>query len=86
MEATEKLLDKAVSEIESMLNTKTAVGEPITVGEHTLIPLVSVGFGFGGGGCQCDNEKKGECHGSGGCGGHEQNIWTARDEAGEKGR
>ncbi len=30
-----------------MLNTKTVVGEPITVEGNILIPLISVGFGFG---------------------------------------
>lgn len=33
-----------------MLNTKTVVGEPITIEGNTLIPLASVGFGFGAGG------------------------------------
>lgn len=47
MEDVENLFDKAVGEIERMLNTKTIIGEPITVEGNTLIPLVSVGFEFG---------------------------------------
>lgn len=50
MEEVERLLTTAVGELERILNSKTVVGEPITVGEATLIPLVSVGFGFGAGG------------------------------------
>ena len=50
MEDVEKLLKTAMGEIERMLNTKTVVGEPITIEGNTLIPLVSVGFGFGAGG------------------------------------
>jgi len=64
MEDIEKLFDKAVGEIERMLNTKTVVGDPITVEGNTLIPLVSVGFGFGVGGGQGTEPKK--CSGQGG--------------------
>lgn len=44
------LLKTSMGEIERLLNTKTVVGEPITSGDATIIPLVSVGFGFGAGG------------------------------------
>jgi len=53
------LLDKAVNEIERMLNTKTVVGEPITIEGNTLIPLVNVGFGFGVGTGQGSEAQKG---------------------------
>ena len=46
----EKLFGTAVTELERMLNSKTVVGDPITVEGSTIIPLVSVGFGFGVGG------------------------------------
>lgn len=64
MEDIEKLFDKAVGEIERMLNTKTVVGDPITIEGNTLIPLISVGFGFGVGGGQGTEPKK--CSGQGG--------------------
>lgn len=64
MEDIERLFDKAVGEIERMLNTKTVVGDPITVEGHTLIPLISVGFGFGVGAGQGTEPKK--CSGQGG--------------------
>jgi uncharacterized spore protein YtfJ len=69
MDDIQKLFDKAVSEIENMLNTKTVVGEPITIGGNTLIPLVSIGFGFGVGGGQGDEPQKGSGHGGGTGGG-----------------
>lgn len=49
MEDTERLVKTAMAEIERVLDTKTVVGEPITVEGNTLIPLISVGFGFGAG-------------------------------------
>jgi len=69
MEDVEKLFDKAVGEIERMLNTKTVVGEPITVEGNTLIPLINVGFGFGVGGGQGTDPQKGSGHGGGTGGG-----------------
>ena len=69
MENIEKLFDKAVNEIERMLNTKTVVGDPIKVEGNTLIPLVNVGFGFGVGGGEGTEPKKGTGHGGGTGGG-----------------
>jgi len=69
MEDIDNLFDKAVSEIERMLNTKTVVGEPITIEGNTLIPLVSVGFGFGVGGGKGTDPKKGSGTGGGTGGG-----------------
>ena len=69
MQDIEKLFDKAVTEIERMLNTKTVVGEPITVEGTTLIPLVNVGFGFGVGGGQGTEPNKGSGQGGGTGGG-----------------
>ena len=50
MEDIEGLLKTAMGEVERMLNTKSVVGEPITIEGNTLIPLVSLGFGIGAGG------------------------------------
>ena len=69
MEDIEKIFDKAVGEIERMLNTKTVVGEPITIEGNTLIPLVNVGFGFGVGGGEGTDPEKGSGHGGGTGGG-----------------
>ncbi len=69
MENIENLFNKAVTEIERMLNTKTVVGEPITVEGNTLIPLVNVGFGFGVGSGQGSEPQKGSGQGGGTGGG-----------------
>ncbi len=69
MEDIDKLFDKAVAEIERMLNSKTVVGEPITVEGNTLIPLVNVGFGFGVGGGKGKEPSKGSGEGGGTGGG-----------------
>jgi uncharacterized spore protein YtfJ len=69
MEDVGKLFDRAVGEIERMLNTKTVVGEPIKIEGTTLIPLVSVGFGFGVGGGEGSEPQKGAGQGGGTGGG-----------------
>jgi len=69
MQDIEAFFNKAVGEIERMINTKTVVGEPITVEGHTLIPLVNVGFGFGVGAGEGTEPKKGGGHGGGTGGG-----------------
>jgi len=69
MKDVEKLFGTAINEIERMLNTKTVVGEPITVEGNTLIPLVSVGFGFGAGGGEGTDTSRGAGTGGGTGGG-----------------
>lgn len=71
MQNIEVLFDKAVAEIERMLNTKTVVGDPITIESATLIPLINVGFGFGVGGAEGTETQKtsGAGGGTGGGGG-----------------
>jgi uncharacterized spore protein YtfJ len=65
MNDIEGMFAKAIGEIERMLNTKTVVGEPITIEGTTLIPLVSVGFGFGVGVGEGTDPKKGPGTGGG---------------------
>lgn len=51
--------------VDSVLSTKTVVGEAITIGDTIILPLVDVSFGLGAGaGCQ---DKKNS--GGGGVGG-----------------
>ena len=69
MDNIESLFDKAVGEIERMLDTKTVVGEPMTFDGNTLIPLISVGFGFGVGAGEGTEPQKGTGHGGGTGGG-----------------
>ena len=51
--------------VDSVLNTKTVVGEPVHVGDTILIPLVDVSFGLGVGAGNQDKKNKG----AGGIGG-----------------
>lgn len=56
MEVKENL-DTLFSNLEKFLKTETVIGEPIVVGETTLVPIISVTFGCGtGGGTGKDNK------------------------------
>ena len=64
-----ELLSGIVGELRTIARSETVVGDPVTVGERTVIPItrISVGFGVGGGeGAQAD---KGTGFGGGGGGG-----------------
>lgn len=65
MDMVENLVKTTLDEVEKALSAKTVVGEPITIGEATLIPVISVGFAFGAGGGQGRNESKRTGEGSG---------------------
>jgi uncharacterized spore protein YtfJ len=66
MEIVNNLVKTTLEEIEKVLNTRTVVGEPITIEGATLIPLISVGFGFGAGGGEGKGESKQKGEGAGG--------------------
>lgn len=54
--------------LEKFLTSKTVIGEPIKVGEATLIPFISTSFGLGTGGGSCSDTRGGDqgtCVGSG---------------------
>ena len=40
-------IDALVSKLEHLVSTKTVIGEPITVGNNTLVPVISASFGLG---------------------------------------
>jgi len=75
MEDVENMVKTTLNQIEKVLSSKTVIGEPITVGETTLIPLLSMGFGFGAaGGGKGDAKQsvegaKANTGGAGGAGG-----------------
>lgn len=64
-EQVESMAKTTMAEVEKVLNSKTVVGDPIVVGETTLIPLLSIGFGFGAGGGSGRGESKQQGQGSG---------------------
>jgi uncharacterized spore protein YtfJ len=65
----EKLIQAAMKEIESLLTTRSVVGEPIKIGDTTVIPLLALGFGFGGGGGTGKIGKEADHSSGGGTGG-----------------
>jgi len=66
MEIPDNLLRTALAEIEKLVTTKTVVGEPIQIGENTIVPLIAVGFGFGGGGGMGEDPRTAGAKGTGG--------------------
>jgi uncharacterized spore protein YtfJ len=46
----QEMLGVTVSSLEKFISTKTCVGEPIVIGDVTLIPVQTVSFGYGSGG------------------------------------
>ena len=63
------ILKGVVGELREISKSETIVGEPITIGERTVIPIVKISVGFGAGGGQGENEKAGTGFGGGGGGG-----------------
>lgn len=61
-ENVEVIFDK----LENFLKTKTVVGEPIKIGETTLVPFINICFGMGIGGGNGTDEKGNGGVGSGG--------------------
>jgi uncharacterized spore protein YtfJ len=53
--------------LENFLKTKTVVGEPIKIGETTLVPFINISFGIGGGG-GAGNDNRGNVGDGGGLG------------------
>jgi len=64
-----EILRGVVGELREMAKSESIVGEPITVGDRTVIPVVKMSVGFGAGGGQGESEKKGSGFGGGGGGG-----------------
>ena len=61
------LIKSTLEEVQNLMFTRTVVGEPITAGDHTVIPVSKVTFGFGaGGGAGTESKQSGEGSGIGG--------------------
>lgn len=58
-------LETLFTHLEKFLKTETVIGEPIIVGETTLIPIITVAFGCGGGGGGGKDEKGNDGMGTG---------------------
>jgi uncharacterized spore protein YtfJ len=64
-----EILQGVVGELKQMAQSESIIGDPITVGDKTVIPVVKLSVGFGAGGGQGEDEKKRAGFGGGGGGG-----------------
>jgi|UPI0003617958 uncharacterized spore protein YtfJ len=63
----EELIDKLLTRMREIVSSETVIGEPITAGEATVVPITKISLGFGAGGSQGDDAKgKGSGSGIGG--------------------
>ena len=46
----ESLVERVLGELHHILQTRTVIGEPVTAGPVTLIPVSKISMGFGAGG------------------------------------
>lgn len=58
-----------VEELKGIASAESIVGEAVTVGDKTVIPVVRVSVGFGAGGGEGQRDKSGSGFGAGGGGG-----------------
>jgi len=64
-----EILQGVVGELKQMARSESIVGEAITIGDKTVVPIVKISVGFGAGGGQGEHEKTGAGFGGGGGGG-----------------
>ncbi len=59
----EELRKKVFEDFKNMLRTETVVGQPIYIGDATIVPFVDISFGFGTGNRGGSGEASGEAGG-----------------------
>ena len=64
--AVSELIKNVMNELETLMQTKTVVGYPISAGDYTVIPVSKVSFGFGAGGGSGSKDTKSSGEGVGG--------------------
>ena len=60
------ILATAIDKIKNLVDTSTIVGEPITVGGVTVVPISKVTYGFASGGSDFPSKHSKELFGGGG--------------------
>lgn len=63
-----EILKDIVGELKNIADSQSVIGDPITVGDKTVIPVVKISVGFGAGGGQGEQASKGSGFGGGGGG------------------
>lgn len=61
-------LESLFNKMENFISTKTVVGEPVTVGDITMVPLIDVSFGVAAGAAGNKSEKDSKGKNAGGLG------------------
>ncbi|MBR1779699.1 MAG: GerW family sporulation protein [Clostridia bacterium] len=56
----DNMLDKTMQKIKEMVDINTIIGDPIAVGDTTIIPISKVTYGFASGGSEFSNKKESE--------------------------
>ncbi|MBI5868456.1 MAG: sporulation protein [candidate division Zixibacteria bacterium] len=64
-----EVLQVIVGELKQMARSETVIGQPVTAGDRTIIPLTRISVGFGAGGGEDEHPEKGARFGGGGGGG-----------------
>lgn len=64
--ALESLIRTLMEEFRQISKTETVIGEPISIGSTTIIPVSKISFGFGAGGGGHDDQKSSSGSGTGG--------------------
>ena len=64
-----EIIRGVVEELKQIARTESIVGEPITIGNKTLVPIVRITVGFGAGGGEGSDDKSRSGFGGGGGGG-----------------
>lgn len=59
-------INQFTEQLENLISSKTVIGDPIAVGEVTLVPIIKANFGFGMGGGNTEGVKRGGGSGGGG--------------------
>ena len=64
--AIEDMVRTMLNELREIVKTETVVGEPLILGEVTIIPVSKISFGFGAGGGQSEKDDGNSGTGGGG--------------------
>ena len=72
MSDAQHLVHELVAQVRELLETRSVLGQPVVIGDATILPVASYGFGFGGGsggGTSADEKETGSGGGAGAGGG-----------------
>lgn len=64
-----KIMENTLEKMRQMVDVSTIIGEPMTTGDTTLIPVSKVSYGFTSGGTDLPSKQNAELFGGGGGGG-----------------